>query len=138
VLVPESEYAAVTYRGGRLTVSVGSRVPDAELHTYRVERETVADSREAFVRQASDEVLEQGVVLDDGSLTADQRDLLEAAIDAERSYDECIEEGGSEALRALTSRIFGVEWPNPSWRVRETFVRYDGAWYEATFAVDGA
>lgn len=116
--VPSTGTRYVRWEGRLLRVAFAEERP-AEVVTYAVTTERVATSTAAF----ADLVLDaQGVVLD--GLSAEQRDVVEQAIDGE--YSAC--EPYSEAFRGLRDRLSIGEHEFAS------FVRYDGRGYVTELA----
>lgn len=111
--VPPVDTLYVRWQGKTMRVTFAQKRP-ATVVTYAVTAERVARSTAALV----DWVLEQrGVVLD--GLSADQRDIVESAIDG--GYDAC--EPYSDAFSDLLDRLSTGEHDFAS------FVRYEGRWY---------
>lgn len=140
VLVPEPEYDAITYEGYLLRLSDGEVRTDATLRTVELRAEEVAGSPAAFADHVVGTVLDDPVRLDEGSLTADQREIVEAAIDEEFGDDACLDDDSSApAFRALVTRLFETEeelkHASPE---GPRLVVYDGRRYLASYGVSVA
>jgi hypothetical protein len=116
LLVPEFDGEFVEVEGVpvRLVFVETREVP---VTTYTVTAEQVAESPSAFM----DVVLGEGDYPTLDNLSAEQRDIIETAIEEE--YDECAPY--SEAYEDLLNRLGGSDW-----RVqRAPYATYEGEWY---------
>lgn len=113
--VPPVGTTYLRWQGRTLRVTFAEERP-ATVVTYAITAEPVARSTSALVDRVLDR---RGVVLDD--LSAEQRDVVEAAIDG--GYDAC--EPYSDAFAGLLDRLSTGEHDFAS------FVRYEGTWYVA-------
>lgn len=110
VLIPDPEYGYVEYRGHPFRLAK-TGTEQVTVLTHEVRLEQVADSPAALAELVRDE---HGVVLRSDDLSAEQRDVLETAI--EDGHDECAEY--STATRGLVDRLREAD-----------YARYEGTWY---------
>jgi hypothetical protein len=132
-LVPEP--AAGTLRlGGRDFRFHIERTKPARVETRRVEVRTVADSDASFATLVYDRF---GIDLDERALSAEQRDIVETAI--EDGYDECApySEAYADLQRTLgrpVTRVTGdgdgvATTPTADVPVRIDYANYENEWY---------
>lgn len=111
--VPRSDVEYVSWQGKEMRVTFKEEC-SVSVGTYTVTAERIAESTAAFANHVLDN---EGLVLN--GLTADQRTIVEQAIDDE--YDAC--EPYSNAFDKLLERLSIGDGEFVS------FVRYDGSWY---------
>jgi len=131
VLVPESEYDAVTYEGSAYPIRT-ERGRDVDVHTYEYTAERVAtDAADlaASVRDRYRFTLE--------GLSADERDIVEAAIDD--SYRVESDDNPPAAFESLLDRFRAHEAIHRDEHNGDWLVRYDGHdyWAGVGFPYDG-
>jgi len=119
-LAPEPAYDVIRIGGQDFRFQL-VETRDAVVETRRVEVETVADSASELASLVYDRY---GVDLDERDLPAEQRDIVEAAI--EDGYDECAPY--SDAYAELQTMLGGTGQSEPRER-RIDYANYENGWY---------
>lgn len=133
LLVPRPEHKYLTY--GDLTIRLTAVATDADVaaRTFAIQAEQVAESKSAFVASKRDS---HGVDIAPSSLSAEQTDIIDTAIDEEYGYTTCIDKTPTAAFRDLMTTIFEFEGnlrTGPSEQPR--LVHYEDTWYLGTYTV---
>ncbi|MCT9096991.1 hypothetical protein [Haloarchaeobius sp. HME9146] len=102
VLVPDPEYSYIVWENGNEAEVVVDRVDEATIHTYRYSAEHVA-TMDAYARKLRDRF-----AFELGELPADQRDIVETAIEEDAYVVEPDDELPS-VFRELTAEFRGRE-----------------------------
>ena len=126
-LVPDPSYDVLRIGGRDFRLDLGeSRTKTVE--THRIEVESVAESTAEFAAVVRERY---GVDLDDRDLSAEQRDIVEAAVDG--GYDECAPY--SDAYADLQATLGNDSDGSGSGRTeRVDYARYDGEWYAVSMS----
>jgi hypothetical protein len=133
VLVPDPPYDVLAIAGRDFRLHLGERTPTT-VTTYRVELTAIAESTGAFAATMRDRY---GVDLDERDLSAEQRDIVETAIDD--GYDECApySEAYADLQRTLgrpVTRVTGdgdgvATTPGADAPGRIDYANYENEWY---------
>jgi hypothetical protein len=132
-VVPDGPVDRVSYEGTVLALSPTGETASATLHTYQVTAEPIADTTAEFAAHARENFLETGAELSSDDLSADQREIVDRAIEGEYGYGECVDDP-SPAFEGLLVRLFGDVDPR-HFTATDRLVRYDGTWYLADYTV---
>jgi hypothetical protein len=129
-LVPDAAFEYVDYDGFVFRVANEGTGTDVTARTHAVEATVVAESTGEFVEGLKGEY---GVRIDPDSLSADEREVVETAIEDDH-YDACLDETPPAAFGAVVERVFGVERLDEA-SGEERLVDYGGTWHRASFYV---
>jgi len=130
-LVPEAGVDRVRYDDVVLTVTPTGETSSATLQTFRFAAERLAGSTAAFADLAREELLARGGDVAPADLTADQREVVETAI--EEGYGECVDDP-SPAFAGVVEALFGdvdVRYGGAD----DELVTYDGTAYLGRYVV---
>lgn len=134
VLVPDPQYEAIIYDNTTIRIFVTEEMVDTTLHTFEVQADRIADSREQLAQFVIQNRFDGGVNLDQRSLTAEQRAILDEAIST--GYTPCIERDVPSAFARLVRTIYNLNLDaGHSLMTQTQLIIYDETPYIATLNI---